>query len=292
MSTAGWYPDPGGQPGMYRYWTGTEWTSAVTPNPAAQLPPVAPGQPSGAPTVNDPGRRRSAIGWWLGGLAALVAVGITIWFVAQSFGTGGGILPGADPTAPSGNSTQLICPTGDATATETPAAGESGWITGGRLAYPALSDPWITGYDNRVPYGSLATVQTVVDQSDYDGQGNSWVASVLVSDLYVGDGFASTKQGAEIVLKCVLGTYYSDTVVTQKLVSSAQHDVDGHSGWLIETDLSFNIPGLEATSERVLLLVVQTGTDEYGLFYASVPNTLDELMPDARQALDGLKVTG
>ncbi|MCC6496489.1 MAG: DUF2510 domain-containing protein, partial [Propionibacteriaceae bacterium] len=22
MSSAGWYPDPGGQPGLFRYWTG------------------------------------------------------------------------------------------------------------------------------------------------------------------------------------------------------------------------------------------------------------------------------
>jgi len=288
VSNAGWYPDPGGQPGMYRYWTGTEWTSAVTANPAGTMPPSFASGTGTPGTV--PGRKRGVIGWWLGGLAALAAVVVAIWFVGQSFATGGGILGGSDPTAPGSNPTQLICPAGDDSATALPTSGEPGWISGGRLSYPALANPWVTGLDDRVPFGSLATVQTVIDQVDYDGEGNSWVASVLVSDLFVGDGFASTKQGAEIVLKCVLGTYYADTVVTQELVSSAQHDVDGHSGWLIETDLGFNIPGLTATSERVLLLVVQTGTDEYGLFYSSVPNTLEDLMPDAREALAGLRV--
>ena len=41
-SSAGWYPDPGGQPGLYRYWTGTAWTAAVTANPQATPPPSAP----------------------------------------------------------------------------------------------------------------------------------------------------------------------------------------------------------------------------------------------------------
>ena len=26
MAQPGWFPDPGGQPGMYRYWDGTAWT--------------------------------------------------------------------------------------------------------------------------------------------------------------------------------------------------------------------------------------------------------------------------
>ncbi|MFZ1412404.1 MAG: DUF2510 domain-containing protein, partial [Micropruina sp.] len=49
MSNAGWYPDPGGQPGMYRYWTGSSWSAAVTPNPQQPQPgPGAPGAPGTA----------------------------------------------------------------------------------------------------------------------------------------------------------------------------------------------------------------------------------------------------
>jgi hypothetical protein len=134
--------------------------------------------------------------------------------------------------------------------------------------------------------------QIVTVQEDFDGtSGHDWVASVLVSDLHVGDGFASTRIAAETVLKCVLGIYYSDTTVTQDPISSSAHEVDGHKGWLIETQLGFDIPGLETKGERVLLLVVQTGTDDYALFYASIPDTRTDLIPDARQAMAGLKVT-
>ncbi|MGB4916528.1 MAG: DUF2510 domain-containing protein, partial [Propionicimonas sp.] len=48
MSAPGWYPDPGGQPGMYRFWTGTAWTATITANPAATPPPTS-GGPVGRP---------------------------------------------------------------------------------------------------------------------------------------------------------------------------------------------------------------------------------------------------
>ena len=91
MSNAGWYPDPGGQPGLFRYWTGTAWTAAVTTNPAATPPPSgqfgASGQPGamGGQAAGQYGggqytgtRKRGGAGWWIAGLAALVAVGLII----------------------------------------------------------------------------------------------------------------------------------------------------------------------------------------------------------------------
>ncbi|MGC3995734.1 MAG: DUF2510 domain-containing protein [Propionicimonas sp.] len=315
-SSAGWYPDPGGQPGLYRWWTGSAWTASVTPNPQGTPPPDATGAtPPGAPMSGQQNpylagqqnpyqatgaqssyqatgtqTRRRATGWWVAGGAALLAVVVAIVLVIQSMGGSVPGIPDITGNNPTSTSSPNICPpASDSTPTAT-ADPDSGWISGGKLAYPALGSPWETGWDDRVPWGSLATIQQVTDQDNYDGQGHSWVASILVSDLYVGDGFASTKVAAETVLKCVLGTYYADTVVTSKPVSSAQHDVDGHTGWLIETQLSFDIKGLNAKGERVLLLVVQTGDDDYSLFYASVPDTLPELVPDARQALSELRV--
>ncbi len=44
---AGWYPDPGGGQGLFRYWDGKVWSAATSPNPTA--PPPSPGLGS-APT--------------------------------------------------------------------------------------------------------------------------------------------------------------------------------------------------------------------------------------------------
>ncbi|HJY46519.1 MAG TPA: DUF2510 domain-containing protein, partial [Propionibacteriaceae bacterium] len=37
----GWYPDPGGGKGLFRYWDGKAWSAATSPNPSA--PPPSPG---------------------------------------------------------------------------------------------------------------------------------------------------------------------------------------------------------------------------------------------------------
>ena len=298
-SNAGWYPDPGGQPGLYRYWTGTAWTEAITPTPANTPPPDGFGQPFNGPGVPGTGyenysaakpARRGAPAWWVAALAALVVVALVIAFALRT--VTGVSLPGLPGSAPTATFSPDICPSSsDQTALPT-AEVPAGWISSGRLAFPAMGGEWQVQYDNRVPWGSLAMEEIVVVEADYDGvDGQNWVASVLVSDLYVGDGFASTQVAAETVLDCVLGIYYSDTNVTQALISSSATEVDGHNGWLIETQLSFTITGLESTGERVLLLVVQTDTDEYGLFYASIPDTRSDLLPAARQAMAELQVS-
>lgn len=282
---------------MYRWWTGTSWTTAITASPQTTPPPVTAGGvgqvdygSGGYPYA--PTRRKGVLGWWLGGAAALVAVVVAIMLVVQQFGGGTGpLLPDIGNNEPTSSVTPNICPPASTSDPAPPTSNApSGWVASGNLGFPELGAPWENTLDNRVPWGSLSRVQEVVDQANYDGSGSNWVASILVSDLFVGDGFASTKVAAETVLKCVLGTYYADTVVTTSQVSSAQHDVDGHPGWLIETQLSFDIPQLNAKGERVLLLVVQTSDDDYGLFYASVPDTRSELVPDARKALAGLRV--
>ncbi len=59
MATPGWYPDPAGRPGAFRYWDGQSWGSDTTDNPYAAPPgsgpdttgPVAPPNPFDTPTV-------------------------------------------------------------------------------------------------------------------------------------------------------------------------------------------------------------------------------------------------
>ena len=61
-----------------------------------------------------------------------------------------------------------------------------------------------------------------MDQSNYDGNGSSWVASILVAELMAGDGFYTPEQGAQIVVRCILGKFYGDNPVTS--------DVTGEQG--------------------------------------------------------------
>ena len=39
MAQPGWLPDPGGQPGMFRYWDGAAWTQQLSADPPMSTPP-------------------------------------------------------------------------------------------------------------------------------------------------------------------------------------------------------------------------------------------------------------
>jgi len=244
-SQAGWYPDPGGQPGMYRFWTGTAWTEALTPYPQSTPPPQLP--------PNYPARQRSQIrtlqlNCRLGvGIAATVVVALVVW---AFFGMGG-TTPSANPSAnaPGGGSSSDTCPQPASSDVSSAAPDQGdGRVHAGNLSFSQLSDPWTTpSYDNRVPYGDLGVEQSAMDQADYDGQsGHDWVSSILVAPLLSGEGFPSTKNAAELILKCVVGIYYDDTNVQRADTASKSNPVDGHDGWLIE----FPTQLLDHRSER------------------------------------------
>ncbi len=281
MAAAGWYPDPGGQPGQFRYWDGTTWSAETTADPRRTPAPL----PSAPATT---ARRRQPVGWWIAIGAVLVVVAVIIWAVVRFVP---GLTGADDPWAPAGGASANVCAAGVSSNTAAPHTGQAGWVMAGHLAFRELGTPWdAPEYDNRVPFGTMAMMQTALDQEDYDGNGNNWVSSVLVSDLVSGDGFADSQTAARTVLACVLGIYYADNIITQHQVSAAAHAVDGHDGWLIETELSFNVTGLKAKGERVLLLVVQVDKDQFGLFYASVPDTSSARLPEVRRTLAGLRV--
>jgi hypothetical protein len=288
VSSVGWYPDPGGQPGQYRYWNGSSWSAETTTTPRQTPPPSGQATP-GASTSRS--AKKQSLGWWIALGAGVLVIALIIWAVIVGLPKiTGQDNPWDQPgTAPVEN----FCTAGATSSSATPLPDRPGRVSGGHLSFPTMGTPWRTpNTDNRVPFGTVAMIQDALDQADYDGEGlgHDWVSSVLVSDLVSGDGFADAESASGVVLKCVLGKYYDNTVVTQKQLSSKAHNVDGHSGWLIETQLSFTVPGLKATGERVLLLVVQVEADQYGLFYASVPDTSPDRLPEARDALAKLRV--
>jgi hypothetical protein len=79
------------------------------------------------------------------------------------------------------------------------------------------------------------------------------------------------------------------------------HDGPAHAGhsalppaiWcqvcLDRLQLGFDVPGIRAKSERLIVVIVDTGGDA-GLFYASIPENAPELVRPARDALAALRV--
>ena len=318
----GWYPDPGGGLGLFRYWDGKAWSAATSPNPSA--PPPSQGlvgapqggqggqqyvQAGGQPTAGQPTygaspygqnygtayanyqeleKKKSPIGWWIAG-GALVIVIIVVAVLAIRAVTGGDTGTTGVPGQPS----QDVCPA-ESTATPEPNSSHpaDGRVHGGPVSYPMLATPWSAPQgENRVPFGSDVQSQLVPVETDYDGNGANWVAQITVGELQAGDGFFTPEQGSQIVVKCILGKFYGDNPVKSNVTVNKGTNIDGHDAWLVESKLTFDIAGLKTKGELLIVAIVSAG-NRSGLYYASIPDTTPELVEPARDALRNLKVDG
>lgn len=295
MSQPGWYPDPGGVPNLYRYWDGQAWTNQLTPQSGGAAPTVQ--QPVGQQPVGQqpggppPGRgqvgappKRSGRRWLVALIAVAVAVVVVVVLAVRGLG---GSLSGL-PDTPGGNPSANVCPQPEADSSPTPQPPD-GRVHSGPLSYPMLPSPWgppTTTAD--VPFGRDVQQQFV--QTEQTSKLN-WGAAVMVGELVAGDGFYAPKDGAEIVLRCVTGTFYGDAEVTRHDTKSQAITVDGHDGWLMESNLTFSIPGLQATNEVLTVVIVDLGTGSAGLFASSVPGNAPQYVEPAREALEGLQVS-
>ena len=196
----GWYPDPGGQPSMFRYWDGRAWSAALSPHPSAPPPgsgglgpPPPPTQP--VPVATRP-RGKRPWGWLIGLGAVLVALIIVVVLVVQRIG-------GEEPITadPGGQPSTEVCPEPE-TATAEPQPGD-GRVHAGKLSYPELGSPWSAPEpEDGVAFGKGVLIQSVEIERSPANQ--RWLAAVLVGELVAGDGFFSPKDGAAIVVKCVM----------------------------------------------------------------------------------------
>ena len=284
----GWYPDPSGVPGQFRYWDGSAWSAAIAPTPDGPPPPGAPTPDSSANASASTGptepTRSSGAGWWVAAVAAVLVLVVVLTFTVRTIsGEGEKAKPKPSPAE--------VCPTQtmtDPTPLDHPADGR---VHGGALSYPRLDAPWgsVTP-ESRLPFGFDVYGQAVLTQANYQ-PGMQWQASVLVGELSVGDGFVIPSEASEIVVKCIVGAFYGENKVDRQDVVNEAQDLDGHEGWYVESELSFDIRNLNTDGELLMVWIVRTGETSSSLFYASIPNDVrPELENDARRVMEQLQV--
>lgn len=266
--------------------------SPLGSHPSAGFGPGGGGQAPGSAYANyqqQTQKNKSAAGWWIGGGALLLALLIiALLVVPRFFRDSDG--PFAGPS--SGQASQDACPPKQAATAAPDPHPQDGRVHGGPVSFPALGTPWGPAQlDDRVPFGRDTQVQQVLVESDYDGNGASWVASILVAELRAGDGFFTPEQGSQIVVKCILGEFYGDAAVNSNVKVNQKATIDGHDAWIVESQLSFDIEGLKTKGELLIVAIVEAGATS-GLYYASIPDTTPELVQPARDALQSLKVDG
>ena len=262
MSQPGWYPDPGGARGQYRYWDGTSWSTQITSDPA-RTPAPGSGAPSGEP-------RNGRGAWWIGAVVLLVVAGLVAWFVTRS--TGESAAPEDTTTArptvsawnesstpsssgsPSadepGNATLVSCPVSRPT---TLTHSSDGRLHGGHLSVEKLPPPWFDDFTGFVGW-SVDTAGQLLQVVP------GWVSNSAVGGLLVSDGFTSPKQAAYGFLSCYATSSYYQGFTGRTDTASGAVTIDGHPGWHLRSEVRVIFPtDARITGDVVDVVVVDTG---------------------------------
>jgi hypothetical protein len=272
---------------MLRWWNGTAWSDVATPaGPGVtvqQAPVSAPPRPASSswssgelasPPPRPGGNRRA---WVWAGVAAAVAVLVVV-----------GLLVGRASNSPS-TAEQPSRPTATgptfAPGTVRIVDHQAG------ISYPFLGAGWFE-YDlpDQVETTStqgqyFTTQQSIPDGGEFIAQ----CTSGPVADGYGWSGPASLQTTLAQIADSVRANHYP-APNERKVLRDEDRTVDGHAARLYEFELSWSVPGYDATGERAALLLIDVGRPAPALLYISIPNTHAELYGDIDQVLGGVHV--
>ena len=286
----GWYPDPDGVAGQARWWDGGSWSDVTTPagpgvavQSSPVLAPLRRVEPSVAPT-GIPARGGSSRTAWVVGLSivGLVVSVLTALVVGRS-GPAAEVASGPTPSASSapGPPAGRTFPPGTVRIIDE-AAG---------ISYPYLGEDWLqwslgSQWELTSVAGQFFTTQELTpDASSFIAQ----CTSGPVAAKYGWDGPSSLETTLDTLADSVRINYYP-APNDRRIMRDEARTVDGRAARLVEFQLSWDVPGYDATGERAALLLVDTGRPAPALLYISIPNTHAELYGVIDQVLDDVQV--
>ena len=284
----GWYPDPAGVPGRYRYWDGSRWSAGTSDDPrqpapadlsSSESPPRQP--PEGAADGRSLRGRRPAL------IIGVLAVAVTVVVaVALALGNNRQLLGAPTPTpTPTGLTDTSPPPSAEPTATRSPTATpvparcpkgnpnlradhpNDGRVHGGNLSFPEQPT-----FDPAALERRFSFAYDVVQQSLSVSRDPAWIAQLAVGQLRAKDGFGTdARSTVERLVRCVIaGTMYSPYLPTRGDIRSESLSIDGHSGWLIESEITIDQLNIPLAGDHTIFIVVRDGKD-WGFFFGAVP---------------------
>jgi hypothetical protein len=272
---------------MVRWWDGASWSDVATPaGPGVAVqsspvlaPPVRTAEPvPEMPSAQDTANRTP----WIVGISLLLLVAVV--GAALILGRAGEAPPAADATAPA---TQELPPAGPTFPPGTvriidDAAG---------ISYPYLGTGWYEWAlwqqeETTNTAGQYFTTQELTP----DGQ--TFIAQCSSGPLADMFGWAgpSTLQPTLAAVADRVRTAHYPGPNERKVLRDEDRTVDGHAARLYEFQLSWDVPGYDATGERAALLLIDVGRAAPALLYISIPNTHAELYGVIDQVLDSVHV--
>ncbi len=304
MAANGWYPDPSGTPGTYRYWDGAHWSAETTQDPRTTAPadPAKPVGPASRTGRSASGRGAAVVVLIL---VLVVAIVVAVVLLARTGGTGrtgestGG--PDQPSSTASGWDDSSPFPTANPSPTPTPtpsrrpsrAAGPTptdsaaapppsvacpeegarlaghpsdGRVHGGRLSFAPAP-----GYPAAEPDGQFSWMDDVESQTQSTEPG--WISIFAVGEVQTADrGFGTPKEAAESSIECAITEGWYEYFTRRTDVKNARVTVDGHPGWIISADIHVDDPNVTATGDQLTFVVVDDGRpDALSVWCGMVP---------------------
>jgi len=296
MSNAGgWYPDPSGVRGRYRYWDGDTWSEQTTTDPTR----------TPAPVKADAGDRGSSNNKaWLVALAVLVLItAIVVALLLRGTGSpfGGGHAKedtnSAKPTVSAWDETSTPTPT------TPPPTDQSGgiWVdcpfsTGsgdtpqafGRINAAGLSLKIPAGYGAQSDYISMVYDQHSLGRAIPNG-GGYWSA-ISVGLASKADGFVDISATAVQLMQCnSMTAHYIDEPPTV-LIAGESMTISGHAAWHVQWQIHY--VGRPIAGEILDSIAVDMGPDAgyLGVYWSCRPQDNTDFEASVTAAINSLEV--
>lgn len=282
MAQPGWYPDPGGRPGQFRYWDGSGWSASTSATPASTTSPGAPA-----------GRR----GPWLV-VAVVVALTLVVWLLVR-----GG--PGTQVREDTNSSTPTVsawdetssasasppegtggvpveCPDHQGDSRDAPGPRDGRYVGGG------LSYAEIPGWEARAGWG--------VDWAhERDGQWDRvtdrWVAIAVVGQVDR-EEFPDPRTAAGQLMSCLASSYYYRDLTGRTDRESVAVTINGRSGWKLVSEIRVaNHP--EVQGDVITVIAVDVAREAtWGIFVSEAPIGDRDRLAKVARAAESLRVEG
>lgn len=273
----GWYPDPGGSQGRFRWWNGAEWTDALGDSSRAPRPvnprPVR-------PTRHLPGRSTAA---WTLGLTLVVVAGVVL-----------GLVIWHQPRDTTDRAAAAVTPRPSATGVTGELDQTTRRATIGDASMTFPDEPYVLRLDPMRVDGLFDTyfVSGATVHEDYR-IGRDWSAVVGLAQLsaVAGDGDGDLDATAIGVARAVSTKFFDGQPTVVKDLSTSDHAVDGCSGVVATAQVHYRIPGLPSGADELKVLIVRLDDGTKIAAFSSVPTDAPAALHDqADTALASLQI--
>jgi hypothetical protein len=277
----GWYADPGGKVGTFRWWDGGGWTrwlsrDATAPDPGpepatdrdpppATVPTLDWGAPTGDPVSADhldhqepvPARRPRVVAGSIlaAALLAVIAGGAVVSLAQDRMPSGPAVAPPAAEAATVRYDPDLIR------------------VELEEMTYSPPGEPFsceATATERYPTFASRHSCFAFVHEN-YDATGNDWVSTVslgVAADPLVSPGDLDAT--AEAVFDSIVKQDYVGDLFTLKKRDKEPLDIGAPGKTvLLSAEVHFSIKNLPSRYDRLVVVVSQLESGAYGVWYAA-----------------------